>query len=233
MEKRQPPIRYVVLFPGRSGSTYLTDHMGSHPSIVANYEILSQYQRSWSQQKDFLDEMVTTKRNPRVVAIGLKTKVRDVLDWKQFATYLQQHEFKVIHLTRTNQLKLVVSVVRAELLRQQCGASNLIRDQFNEIGPTVIPLEKFERARKRIRRQRMLGRKVARLKLPTLEITYEGLLNNERAVLNQVWDFLEVPSSQTSGRTRKNTPQDLHSAVLNLDEILQHYPEMASFVDQA
>ena len=233
MEKRQPPVRYVILFPGRAGSTYLTDHMGNHPGIIANYEILSQYQQSWEQQKAFLDEMVVTKRNPRVVAIGLKTKVRDVLNWKQFSSYLQQHEFKVIHLTRTNQLKLVVSVVRAELLRQEYGASNLIRDQYNEIGPTTIPLERFERARKRIRRQRMLGRRVKQLQLPTLEITYEGLLGNERAVLNQVWDFLAVPKIQTTGRTRKNTPQDLRSAVLNLDEILQHYPEMASFVDQA
>ena len=136
-------------------------------------------------------------------------------------------------MSRRNHLKLVVSVVRADLLRQQCGVSNLISKEFDELGPTIIPIDRFEKARKRIRRQLRLKRIVRRLKLPTLEITYEDLLNNEQGILNQVWDFLQVPRVHTKGRTRKNTPQDLRSAVLNLDEILDRYPEMTSFVDQA
>ena len=232
MENRRPPVRYVTLFPGRTGSTYLTDHLGDHPNVVANYEILSQYQESWPQQKEFLDSLVHTKRDPKIIAIGLKTKIRDVLDWEQFEAYIQRNQFKVLHLSRRNHLKLVVSVVRAELLRQQCGVSNLISNQFEELGPTIIPLERFEKARRRIRRQLRLQKIIKRLNLPLLEIVYEEMLSNERGVLNRVWDFLEVERVITSGRTRKNTPPDLRSAVVNLDEIIDRYPEMASFVDQ-
>ena len=156
-----------------------------------------------------------------------------MLDWEKFETYIQQHEFKVIHLSRRNHLKLVVSVVRAELLRQQSGVSNLISNQFQELGPTVIPLERFEKARRRIRRQLRLQKVVKRLKLPLLEITYEDLLSNETGILNQVWDFLEVRRLRTRGKTRKNTSPNLRSSVLNLDEILSHYPELVTFVDQA
>ena len=233
MENRKPPVRYVILFPGRTGSTYLTDHLGSHPNVVANYEILSQYQRSWEQQKEFLDELVHTKRKPSILAIGLKTKIRDVLDWRRFEEYLIHEQFRVIHLSRENQLKLVVSVVRAELLRQQSGVSNLISKQYEELGPTIIPLERFEKARRRIRRQLRLGRIVKNMSLPKLEITYENLLHDEYNVLNRVWSFLQVPRFRTAGRTRKNTSPNLRESVLNLDEILRQYPEMNSFVDQA
>lgn len=211
----------------------MTDHLGDHPNVVANYEILSQYQQSWKQQLAFLESMVYSKRDPTITAIGLKTKVRDVLDWEQFEAFIQRHRFKVIYLSRRNHLKLVVSVVRADLLRQQCGVSNLISKEFEELGPTIIPLDRFEKARKRIRRQLRLARIVKRLQLPTLEIVYEDFLNNEQGILNRVWDFLDVPRMATTGRTRKNTPPNLRSAVLNLDEILDRYPEMASFVDQA
>jgi len=233
MAIRIPPVRYVTLFPGRTGSTYLTDHLSNHPNIVANYEILSQYQESWEQQEEFLRTMVQTRRDPKIVAIGLKSKVRDILNWDEFEKLIKSYQFRIIYLSRRNQLKLVVSVVRADLLRQQCGVSNLISQEYDDLGPTIIPLDRFEKARKRIRRQLRLQRMVQRLQLPTLEISYEELLVNERGVLNQVWDFLDVPRVLTTGRTRKNTPHDLRSAVLNLEEILEHYPEMKSFVDRA
>ena len=229
---RRPPIRYAILFPGRTGSTYLTDHLGNHPNIVANYEILSQYQESWEQQLGFLNELVFTRRSQQVTAIGFKTKVKDVHDLDAFLSYLQTHEFRIIHLTRTNQLKFVVSIVRANMLRQRTGTSNLIFHDQHPLGPTAIPVADFAKARKRLRRQMRLERIVKRLQLPTLKMVYEDLLENEQAELNRAFEFLGVRPASTSGKTLKNTPQDIRSAVTNLDEIIDHFPDMAPFVDQ-
>ncbi len=232
LHNRIPPVRYVTMFPGRCGSTYLTDHLGDHPNVVANYEILSQYPDSWAQQKSFLDEMIQTRRNPQVMAIGLKTKLRHLRSWTAFAEYLHQNRFRVIHLTRANQLKMVVSIVRAEMLRKRFGTSNLIRHDQQPIEATAIPIPAFSKARRRLKHQLRLQRFVDQLDLPKLKLTYEDLLRDEESVLRMVWDFLNVRPLKTSGRTRKNTPQDIRRVVTNLDEILDHFPDMACYADQ-
>ncbi|MEM9412493.1 MAG: hypothetical protein AAGA30_15370 [Planctomycetota bacterium] len=229
---RRPPVRYVMLFPGRTGSTYLTDHMANHPEIVANYEILSQHQESWAEQEQFLQEMIGTPRRRSIQAIGFKTKLRSVLDQEEFERHLVKNKYHIIHLTRSNPLKFVVSIVRAELLRQQNGSSNLIDSQHPELGPTVIPLADFAKAKTRLRRHHRLTQVIDRLNLPTMNFAYEDLLKNEQAALRKVWGFLGVRSIVTTGRTRKNTPGNLRNAVTNLDEIIDHHPEMARYVDQ-
>ena len=229
---RPPPVRYVILFPGRTGSTFLTDHMTSHPEITANYEILSQYQESWLQQKSFLDEMIHSPRFPHIKAIGLKTKITHVLEPFKFESYLKENNFRIIHLTRSNQLKFVVSIVRAKLLRQQSGTSNLIHSDQQPVGPSIIPLADFADAKKRLRRRNRLTRIIDRIKLPTLEVVYEDMVSREQATLKKVWSFLEVRNIATTATTRKNTPEDIRSVVTNLDEILHHHPDMARFVDQ-
>ena len=229
---RCPAVRYVILFPGRTGSTYLTDHMASHPEIVAHYEILAAKEESWIHQQEFLDDLVETKRRPEISAVGFKTKLRNICDQTAFEAYLKQRQFRIIHLTRTNQLKFVVSIVRAKLLREQEGTSNLIHNRHQPLGPTAIPLADFAKAKTRLRRHNRIAQVIDRLQLPTLEFTYEDLVNDEQSALKRVWDFLDVRNIVTTGRTRKNTPHDIRKAVTNLDEIIDHYPEMARFVDQ-
>ena len=232
MELRQPPNRYVLLFPGRTGSTYVTDHMASHPEIVAYYEVLCQYRESWQQQRMYFDQTLLKKRVPNIKAIGFKTKLSLVMDLDAFESYLAEHQFKIINLTRKNHLKFVVSIVRAKMLRAQNGSSNLIENEHEELGPTTIPLADFAKAKTRLRRKNRISQLIDRTKLPNLEVAYEDLLNDESGTLKKIWDFLEVKNIATTGRTRKSTPQDLRNAVVNLDEILAHNPEMVRYVDQ-
>ena len=118
------------------------------------------------------------------------------------------------------------------MLRAQNGSSNLIDNEHEELGPTTIPLSDFAKAKTRLRRNNRISQLIDRTKLPNLEISYEDLLNDEPGTLKKIWDFLDVKNIVTTGRTRKSTPQDLRSAVVNLDEILEHHPEMVRYVDQ-
>ena len=151
---------------------------------------------------------------------------------EKFEKYLKENDFRVIHLTRKNQLKFIVSIVRAKQLRAETGTSNLIFQNQEAVGSTTISLVEFAKAKRRLRRRYRLTRIVDRMKLPSLEIAYEDLLNDEQATLKQLWDFLDVRNVATVGKTRKNTPQDLRQAVSNLDEIIDNHPEMARYVDQ-
>ena len=198
------PVRYVMLFPGRTGSTYITDHMSNHPDIYANYEVLWQFQDSWEQQKDYLDRMFKRGEEAGAKAIGFKSKLNLVYDLPVFESYLRRFQFRIINLTRTNHLKFVVSIVRAKMLRAQNGSSNLIDDQHQELGPTSIPLSDFAKAKTRLRRNNRISQLIDRVKLPSLEISYEDLLNDEAATLKTIWDFLGVRNIATTGITSKS-----------------------------
>ncbi len=230
--KRIPPIRYVNLFPGRTGSTYLISHMQSHPQVVARYEILGRKNIDWQQQLECLDDLFRQKRAPVINAVGFKTKMHAVHNLPAFTDYLHEHGFRIIHQVRSNDLKLIISVVRAKILRNNQGTSNLFEPNQKPVGPMEIPEPLFARAKKRLNVSRSLQEYIDTLNLPKLVVRYEELLENEQRVLNQVWDFLEVGRVSTRGQTRKNTPEDIRQAVTNLDEILAHHPEMIPFVDQ-
>ena len=74
--------------------------MTSHPEIVANYEILSQYQDSWEQQQSYLEEMIHGPRYPHVKAIGLKTKISHLVEPLKFEKFLVEHQsVSYTHLT--------------------------------------------------------------------------------------------------------------------------------------
>jgi len=228
---RIPPIKFVTLFPGRTGSTYLASHMQAHPQIVSRYEILGRRSTSWERQFELLQELFETKRKPEIRAIGFKTKIHAVLNQQAFTDYIHEHEFRVIHLIRRNKLKFIISVVRAKMLRNAEGVSNVFDRNQEPIGPMEIPLDKFTRATKRLNVAKRLQRYIDTLQLPKLKIAYEDLLNDEGATLVRVWDFLEVDRVTTQAITGKNTPGDIRQAVSNLDEVLARHPEMAEFVD--
>lgn len=227
-----PPVRYVTLFPGRTGTTWLVSHMQTHPEIVARYEILSRHNTTWQEQKACLDELFEQKRFPVIKAVGFKTKIHAIGDWARFFDYLHEKDFRIIHQIRENQLKFVVSVVRAKMLRNAEGQSNLFHQHQQPIGPIEIPEPLFARAKKRLNVAKQLQAFIDTLQLPKLKVVYESLLDDEQAALDQVWDFLEVSRAPTRGLTRKNTPDDIRQVVTNLDELIKHHPEMARFVDQ-
>lgn len=231
MQTRIPPVRYVNLFPGRTGSTYLTSHMNSHPQIVARYEILVKCPDSWEAQLDCLNELFDKKRFPLIRAVGFKSKLNQILDRKAFQSYIIERNFKVIHQIRTNHLKHIVSVIRARTLRSEQGTSNLLDPAHTPMGPTEIPEPIFACEKKRLDIADQLDRFVESLELPKLTIVYEDMLKDEKREFKRLWDFLGVDHVPTEGLTRKNTPDDIRKAVTNLDEILEHHPEMQKFVD--
>ncbi len=230
-EKRVPPIKYIILFPGRTGSTYLASHMMSHPQVTARYELLSRCRESWEQQLDCLNDLYQQKRFPVVKAVGFKSKLSQVVDRRAFRSYLTDNSIKVIYQIRRNKLKYIVSIIRARMLRAEHGCSNVLNSDQQPIGPIEIPVDVFTRATRRFNVIARLERFVDKLSLPKLVTAYEDLLDDESQELNRIWDFLEVDRQPTEGSTRKNTPNDIRQAVTNIDEIIQRHPEMAEFVD--
>ena len=219
------------MFPGRTGSTFLTDHMKSHPEICARFEILSRHPDSWESQLECMTTLFQTKRYPHIKALGFKCKLTGVLDQDAFGQFLRDWNFRIIHLVRENHLKFIVSVIRSRHLRSEQGRSNLLEKGQDPIGPITIPEPVFARAKKRLNVASRLQDFVEASGLSTLRIAYEDLISDESRVLAGVWEFLEVQPHETVSTPRKNTPDDIRKAVLNLDELIAHHPEMARFLD--
>lgn len=205
--------------------------MKSHPEICARFEILSRYRKAWQDQLKCLTTLFETKRYAHIKVLGFKCKVSGVLDQNAFSDFLHERDFRIIHLIRENKLKFIVSVIRARYLRSEQGKSNLLDSEQDALGPITIPEPVFARAKKRLNVAMHLQEFVDSLQLPKLKISYEQLLNDEHEILNQVWQYLDVAPMKTTASPRKNTPDNIRKAVKNLDELLEHHPEMVQYVD--
>ncbi|HKJ88867.1 MAG TPA: hypothetical protein VKA48_10205, partial [Gammaproteobacteria bacterium] len=95
------PSRFVVLFEGRTGSSYLIASLQGIPGIKAQGEGFvgrkkdgAGAQEKWAREAWGVPWLTTVK------AAGFKTKLRDVVDREGFARILEAYEVKVIYMQR-------------------------------------------------------------------------------------------------------------------------------------
>ncbi|MEE2640792.1 MAG: sulfotransferase domain-containing protein [Planctomycetota bacterium] len=224
--------KYIILFQGRSGSTFLTEHMRSHPEIRAMYEEFSSLPKDWSAQLDWMSNFYYSKpQSQKVTTVGFKTKLTDIADLELFANFLEDNNIRVIHLFRRNLVKLIVSVIRADMLRAKCGNSNLYASR-ESLGKIAIDPGEFRKHKKRVRLYRELREYVESLNVEVCHVRYEHLLHNLQGSLGRIWRFLGVSPHRTEAQVLKNTPDRLEDAVENLDELRATFPEYDRFFEE-
>jgi LPS sulfotransferase NodH len=216
------PVRFVILFIGRSGSTYLVDALASHPEMCTRWEGLLggkgadvQHQRA---RKFF-----TQPPDGGYLAVGFKTKLSDVKDHEGFAKMLDEMGARIILLQRRNIVKHVVSWVNSERIHDATGRWNLWNEE-NRLPPATIDVVKFDRRLEQVEKgKRALESYAENVDLPTLRLYYEDLLVDKQATLERIFSFLRVRFEPVRGRSIKNTSDDLKEAVSNFDELRSHY----------
>lgn len=221
---RSPVVRFVVLFPGRSGGTYLGTALASYPGCVFETEPLGirrnlgvEGQLRWTRR--FLRGRPLTRRT----AIGLSTKVADLADPDGFAELLRRLDGRAILLRRNNEVKQVVSIVRARLLRDTVGRWNL-RDAAGTPGPVHIDPADFERRLRDVRTRNLETVAYAEtVGVPLLRLDYEDLLVRPDESLGRVLAFLGLEVRPLTPVTVKATSDDLRRAVENFDELRAAY----------
>jgi LPS sulfotransferase NodH len=221
---RPQVIRFVLLFGGRTGSTYLTTSLNSHPEICAHGESLDEFKPGQADlQLDRASQLLTPPFIGRFKVLGFKTKLVDILDPDGFVQLLQKKQSVIIHMRRRNHIKAVVSRLNAERLWRATGEWNLY-DENNRLPPfSIDPVEFDELLEHREKVDIGLEKFIEELQLPTLSLSYEELISNEEAVTNRVFSFLHVAPRPLQGSTLKNTNDDLTQVVLNYDELRSNY----------
>lgn len=223
---RNQVTRFVILFVERAGSTYLTTTLNSHPDILSlgeQFDVLKQQGKSAQEQLSWCKEFLTPRLVGRNKARGFKTKLVDVLDPDGFAALLQQQNCKIILLQRRNSIKAVVSTINAKRLWEKSGYWNLL-DESNRMPAFEINLELFdELLQTRLKLDREIENYVKNLQLPTLQLYYKDLLEDEDGFINNVFSFLGVKPKPVEGITKKHTKDNLREVILNFDEIYEKY----------
>lgn len=218
--------RFVILFTGRSGSSYLASMLNSHQNILCEGEMLAQIISSGEQpgkQIEWSRRFFESARSNDVLAVGYKTKVDDVVDTKGFAGILTTMDVKIIHLTRENLVKQVVSAINAKRLHEKTGQWN-VRDEGDRLGALAVDPAQFDRVlRNRINGESRLAAFVAELQLPTLRVLYEDLLAAREETIRGICTFLGVPYEHVVSEFKKHTPDDLRTVISNFDELKMGY----------
>lgn len=214
---RRGGTRFLILFPGRTGSSWLISALQSHPDVRAEGEILvKQDERA---QRRLLDGILGAAPEAGHAA-GFKTKLKDVADLDGLRRRIRETPIAIISMRRRDLVRLSISRITARRLHEHSGRWNL--DDRTSAAPTrpIETAELFEAIEHCDRTVRELDAFTASLDAPRLDLEYAEILADPAATLAKVQRFLGIEACPLQSAVRKNTDEDLERAVPNLAELL-------------
>ena len=221
---RNNVCRFVILFEGRTGSTYLIESLDSHPNVRALLEMLVGLRKDGAKaQLEWARKALTPRILGRYGAIGFKTKLRDIINPTEFAELLREMHVRIIYMQRRNRIKAVISMINSRRLKNATNDYNLY-SQNDRLAPITMDLDKFDDMLLfREKLDSKLEAYVNHLKLPTMTLYYEDLWTDDCSALKSTYNFLGFPFKQTQGKCLKNTSDDLREVIINFDELRSRY----------
>jgi len=224
--------RFAIVGNARTGSNYLLDGLKSSPSIRMYHEIFADHNREIG--KDF-DKVFSTlfrkeKRGTRLVGFKLFYNHLTEPEWDKFAA---NKSFKIIHLTRANRLRTVISTDIAFKTGQWTRSKrsgNMPPDARRVRLDTATLIERIER----IQAGELLTRERFRTR-PLLEVVYETLVSQPTETFTRIGDFLGVHDIDPGQiGIRRQNPESLQQLVSNYEEVrnLLLGTEYAHYLDE-
>lgn len=227
--------KFCLITTPRSGSTWLTTLLDSHPQIKAfeepflwrehrpnwrdevfvsyyDYRKKSSAIRPWAlfQYLDILDGYPGQHDT-----IGYKVMYNHILEQPEILLKLIKDRYKLIHLVRANYLDILIS--RAS--KQQYGIAH--STQKSQVKPVVLDTDCLLKTIQSYERNYIIAKQLIELlPLDCLEITYEALRDDTEKVLSKVTDFLGVDSylNLTSSLKRVNGGS-YREKIVNYEEV--------------
>jgi LPS sulfotransferase NodH len=185
----QDYLRFVILGHARTGSNYLLEALNRSLHVKVYHEIFGQHTREFGKDFDRTIAKLYCKAPPFCRALGFKLFYYHLTD-EEWATFLRHEDFRIIHLTRENRLRTIVSLDIAQKTDQWSTTSDTKATTHKSIwlNPANI-LARIEN----IQRNENLARTRFRQR-PVLEITYEKMTQCPDEVFGKIADFLRVGS---------------------------------------
>lgn len=231
--------KFCVVTTQRSGSTWLSRLLDSHPQIKAFEEpfIWREHRPGWKDAylPTYYDyKTKSASQSPLILfryldllnsyddgnsydAIGFKIMYNHVRDYPNILIKFILDNYKIIHLVRKNYLDILISKAVSEQYGMWHSKVDTKTKQIVLEPSTLISqLEKCDR------KYQIYHALLKVLPLPVMEITYESLLVDQNRVLCQVADFLQVDSESITFKSDlKRLNKGAYSEkIINYDRVI-------------
>lgn len=212
--------KFVIITRSRTGSNLLVSLLNNHPNIHSEGEV---FRRIGGTSCLEIWNSIFTSKLSRIKYVGFKIFYYHPLDSDDISVwnYLKEdHEIKVIHLRRENMLQTIVS-------RKIAGKT----DVWSSAGNNKLPLSErqifltaqecnseFSKTEdnERLTRDNFSTH-------PFLEVTYEDLVDNNQKVMNNIFEFLGIPSFLVSSKLKKQNGESLSNLITNFNSLKQEF----------
>lgn len=208
--------RFVILFPGRTGSSWLVSALGTHPRIDVRGEIL--VGEDPASQRRIVAERLGAAPSAGE-SRGFKTKLKDVAELDHLRDAIGE-EVRIVHMIRRDLLRLAISTINARRLHRRTGRWNRA-DGMRALPPLETDVDTLvETIEECAAAVETLSRYVASLAAPVLEADYAEVLHEPANLLDRVQTHLGVAPRPLSSGVLKNTGTDLRAAVTDFDRLV-------------
>ena len=207
--------RFAIVGNARTGSNYLLDGLKSSPAIRMYHEIFASHNREVGKDFEKILSSIYQYESKSTRLVGFKVFYNHLTDdeWKKL---MARRDLKVIHLTRWNRLRTVISLEIAFKTGQwtQAGKPGSPKEKCVTLDPLKLlkRLEQIEEG-EAATRVRFCDRQM-------LEIVYEELVQSPHEVFASVGAYLGVDGIDPGKiRLKKQNPEPLSALIMNYDEI--------------
>jgi LPS sulfotransferase NodH len=230
----------------RTGTILLCSSLNQHPEILSLDEIFVNHPRykpgMIAAFRDYVVEsgksnapvLINHKRTiykylnqfyslPDYKARGFKLMANQADHLTYIKKYLIKQKVKIIKMTRANVFKIFLSRYRAEQTGLFHSRQKRIAKDIPRLTKTLVklPVDRLISELESIEREnRQLDCIVESLRIPTITVTYESLVENFTTSIKDVLSFLEVNPDITIEPARKKiSPHQLSESIENYEDV--------------
>ncbi|MGA0419373.1 MAG: hypothetical protein ACO3P9_05015 [Phycisphaerales bacterium] len=207
--------RFVILFPGRTGSSWLVSALDGHPRIDVRGEIL--VAQTPDAQRRLVEERLGNPPAPGE-SRGFKTKLKDVADLDALRVAIGT-EVAVVHMVRRDLLRLAISTINARRLHRRTGRWNRA-DGVRALPPLDVEIDvllaTIDECATAVA---TLADYIGSLAAPVLEVDYAEVVHDPEGLLRRVQQHVGGAPRPLASGVLKNTGTDLREAVADFDRL--------------
>lgn len=208
--------RFAIVGNARTGSNFLLDGLRSSPAIRMYHEIFASHNREVGKDFEKILSTVYQYEGISTRMVGFKVFYNHLTDdeWVKLAA---RKELKVIHLTRRNRLRTVISLEIAFKTGRWTKAGNSGSPKERRV--TLDPMRLLKRLEQieegeAATRARFCDRQI-------LEIVYEELVQSPNMAFASVGAYLGVEGIDPGKiRLKRQNPEGIAQLIINYNEVV-------------
>jgi LPS sulfotransferase NodH len=207
--------RFAIVGNARTGSNFLLDGLKTSPAIRMYHELFASHNREVGKDFEKILSTIYQYESKSTRLVGFKVFYNHLTD-EEWEKLVRRKDLRVIHLTRRNRLRTVISLEIAFKTGQWTKAANSGSPKEKRI--MLDPVKLIQRLE-----QIEEGEAATRVRFcdrPILEVVYEELVRSPQAVFESVGAYLDVNGIDPGKiRLKRQNPESLEQLIINYNEV--------------